>query len=234
MSERAPINRPGDPTRARRRAWPFFVGLSLAALTAFAYMASVVDQFPGEVDTSTWVQSWRSDWLDSVMKAVSAAGDELVAAAIVVLVTLALLVRGLRSEAGLIIGATVSGYAVRTAVKLVVARPRPSSALVEVVEQTDGYSFPSGHVLHYVVLLGTLAFILSRVIKPGTARWPIFVTTAFALMIVGLSRIYLGVHWLGDVIAGYAFGAVVVASSVRTWQPWWGDRERNTAPDTSE
>ena len=234
MRESAPINRARDPTRARKLAWLFIVGLSLAALTAFGYMASVVDHFPGEVDVSTWVQSWRTDWLDAVMKAVSAAGDELVAVAIVLLVTLALLIRGLRWEAGLIIGATVSGYAVRTAVKLAVARPRPTSALVEVVEQTDGYSFPSGHVIHYVVLLGTLAFILSRVMKPGTARWPIFVATAFALMIVGLSRIYLGVHWLGDVIAGYAFGAVVVASSVRTWQRWSGGREHNTMPDTSE
>jgi undecaprenyl-diphosphatase len=168
------------------------------------------------------------------MMAVSAAGDQLVAAAIVLLVTLALLARGLRSEAALIVGATVSGYAVRTAVKLAVSRPRPSDALVEVLEQTDGYSFPSGHVLHHVVLLGTLAFILSRVMKPGAAQRLIFVATALALMIVGLSRVYLGVHWLGDVIAGYAFGVVVVAASVLTWQRWSGGREQNAAADTSE
>lgn len=102
------------------------------------------------------------------------------------------------------------------------------------MEQAEGYSFPSGHVLHYVVLLGTLAFILSRAMKPGAAQRLMFVATALALMIVGLSRIYLGVHWLGDVIAGYAFGALVVTLSVRAWQRLPGGRERSAAPDISE
>ena len=101
------------------------------------------------------------------------------------------------------------------------------------MEQPEGYSFPSGHVIHYVVLLGALAFILSRAMKPGAARRLVYVAMALALMIVGLSRIYLGVHGLGDVIAGYAIGAVVVAFSVRAWQRLPVGRGKSAAPDTS-
>ena len=109
MRERSPFNGAGDPTKARRLARLFIVGLSLTALTASGYMASAVDHFSWEVGASTWVQAWRTGWLDTAMIAVSAAGDVLVATAIVLLITLALLVKRLRSEAALIIGATVLG-----------------------------------------------------------------------------------------------------------------------------
>ena len=62
------------------------------------------------------------------------------------------------------------------------------------IEEADGYSFPSGHVMHYVVFLGTLAFVLSTSVKPGVNRWLIQGAVVAVLMAVGLSRVYLGVH----------------------------------------
>lgn len=198
------------------------------ALGAFAYAASVVDHFPIEVAASTWVQSWSTGWVDGAMKAASVAGQGVVAVAIVLLVAIALALRGLRAEGGLIIAATVVGYGIRTVAKAAVARPRPTEDLVEVIERTDGYSFPSGHVIHYVVLLGTLAFVLSAAMRPGVGRWLVQGAVVVILAYVGLSRIYLGAHWLGDVVAGYAIGALVVAGAVWTWRRWSGG-----GPDSS-
>ena len=209
----------------RRRLWRLAAGgVILATLVAFAYAASVVDHFPGEVAASTWVQSWRAGWLDGAMKAASIAGEVVVAGAIVLLVAIALTLKGRRAQGGLIIAATLVGYSIRTVLKVVVARPRPSADLVEVIGRADGYSFPSGHVMHYVVLLGTLAFVLTAAARSGVGRWLVRGSVVVILAFVGLSRIYLGVHWLGDVLAGYAIGALVVAGVVWAWRRWSGGR----------
>ena len=192
--------------------------LALVTLSAISYAASVIDHFPGEVAASTWVQSWQTPWLDSVMNAVSAAGDVPVAGATVLLVALVLLARGLRAEAGLVVGATIVGYAVRTVAKAAVARPRPPPELVELIEQAEGYSFPSGHVMLYFVFLGTLAFVLSWEKRQSPLHRLVLIAASVAMLVVGLSRIYLGVHWLGDVVAGYAYGAMVVGAAVWAWR----------------
>ena len=206
-------------------------GALLVALTAFTCLASAFARFPGEVAVSLWVQSWRTPWLDTAMKAVSAMGVEAVAMVLVALVTLALFLIGLRREGGLVVAATIVGYLLRSILKMAVARPRPPTDLLQVVQQADGYSFPSGHVMHYVVLLGTLAFILSSISDSREGRWMIHVFMVVALIIMGLSRIYLGVHWLGDVVGGYAFGAVVVVGAVWTWRRWVNRREQPIPPD---
>ena len=221
-----------DNSARRRRLWRLAAGgVILATLVAFAYAASVVDHFPGEVGASTWVQSWRTGWLDGVMKAASLAGEVVVAGAIVLLVAIALTLKGRRAEGGLIAAATLVAYGIRTVVKLVVARPRPSADLVEVIERADGYSFPSGHVMHYVAFLGTLAFVLTAAARPGVGRWLVRGAVVVILAYVGLSRIYLGVHWLGDVVAGYAIGALVVAGAVWTWRRWSGGRPDDSRPE---
>ena len=224
------------PGHRRQNVWlsnPVRIALGalfLAALGVFSYLATSIDHFPGEVRLSTWVQSWQTLWLKASMEAVSVAGQELVAASIVLLAAVALFMKGLRKEGGLIVVATLVGYGIRTALKLAIARPRPSDDLVQVMEQTDGYSFPSGHVMHYAVFLGTLAFIVSASMKPGLGRWLVQAAIVAVLVYVGLSRIYLGVHWLGDVVAGYAFGAVVVAGAIWTWRRWIDSGEPTPRP----
>ena len=205
--------------------WPgrFRAGLAVSAvalLAVFSYLAAVVDNFPGEVATSEWVQSWRASWLDAVMEFLSALGQEVAAVVIVLSTAVALYLRGLRGYAGLIVAVSVGGYVIRTALKLAIDRPRPSPELVEVIEQADGSSFPSGHVMFFTVFLGMLAFMLLSNVKPGVTRWLGLGAMATLMALVGLSRIYLGVHWLGDVLAGYAFSAIVVAGAVWARRAW--------------
>ena len=193
---------------------------AVALLAVFSYLAAVLDNFPGEVATSEWVQSWRTSWLDGVMESLSTLGQEAAAVVIVLSTAVALYVRGLRGYAGFVVTASVAGFVLRTVLKLAIDRPRPSPELVQVIEQTDTSSFPSGHVMFYTVFLGTLAFILLSNLKPGVTRWLGLGAIAMAMALVGFSRIYLGVHWLGDVLAGYAFAAIVVAGAIWAWRAW--------------
>ncbi|MGN6664221.1 MAG: bifunctional DedA family/phosphatase PAP2 family protein [Solirubrobacterales bacterium] len=89
------------------------------------------------------------------------------------------------------------------AIKDAVARPRPPEPLVT----TSGFSYPSGHAAHSVIYVW-LAFTIVLRLRPGMARAAAVVTAGIALTaLVGLSRVYLGVHYLSDVSGGWALGA---------------------------
>ena len=88
-------------------------------------------------------------------------------------------------------------------IKDAVDRPRPEGALID----ASGSSFPSGHAAHSVLYLWLAVTIVLR-LRPGMARRTAVVAAGLALTIlVGLSRVYLNVHYLSDVSAGWALGA---------------------------
>jgi undecaprenyl-diphosphatase len=101
-------------------------------------------------------------------------------------------------------------------VKLIVARPRPTSDLVEVYREVGGYSFPSGHVVQYVAFYGILGYLAWRRLggsPPPAAGVRLALEVLFAVccalvVLVGPSRVFLGAHWPSDVIAGYLLGSV--------------------------
>ena len=212
----------------RKPAIIALVAAVIVALGAVSYLAGTLERFPGDVAASLWVQSWRAPWLDSTMRGVSALGIEAVAIGLVLLVALALFLKGRRGQAALIVASPAIAYVIRTVVKAAVARPRPPTELVQVIEEADGYSFPSGHVMHYVVFLSLLVFVLSADLRPGFTRLLAQLGVLFGIVLTGFSRIYLGVHWTSDVVGGYAFGAVVVAGSIWAWLRWSDVRGRST------
>jgi undecaprenyl-diphosphatase len=192
----------------------------LAALGVFAYFAAVVVNFPWEVTVSTTVQSWQSAWLDTTMRAVSELGVLEVAAPLVALTAVALFIAGWRAESIFMVLTPSAGRLVTLVVKEIVDRPRPSESAVQVLQDAASASFPSGHVVHSVVYLGALVVVLNLRLRPSRR-----LRTAQALLVAlvlatGLSRIYLGMHWLGDVVGGFAFGAAVVAAAVWAWWVW--------------
>ena len=192
----------------------------LFALAALAYLAGSNDRFPGDLSVSTWVQSFQTGWLDFAIKTISLAGVPYIAGPLALLATLAFFLAGRREAGVLIVTTVIVGYGVRTVMKLIVVRPRPPDSLVQIIEEADGFSFPSGHVMFYVVLLGALNVALSGAAMSNRTRRSIRVASAVAVLLIGLSRIYLGAHWLSDVLAGYLFGAAVVAAASLAWRRW--------------
>ena len=195
--------------------------LWLLGLATLAFFAIAFANMPGEVAVSTWVQSWRTSWLDAVMKAVSEPGYGVLGAIILGLTVLFLYLRGLRQEGMLLLVLALLSAGINSALKELIARPRPSGDLVHVFQSHEGYSFPSGHVMSYMVFLGVLAFIATARMKPGLYRLVVQGSLALGMAGVGVSRIYLGAHWLGDVVAAYAVGAALVAAAVvvRNYMP---------------
>ncbi|HKE99773.1 MAG TPA: phosphatase PAP2 family protein [Actinomycetes bacterium] len=101
-------------------------------------------------------------------------------------------------------------------VKALAERPRPP--LAAMAAHADGLAFPSGHATQAMAVFGMLTVLVAL------GRWPWRGKVAFGagalliVLVVGFSRLYLGVHWLTDVLAGWALGACwLLALSVGTW-----------------
>lgn len=103
-----------------------------------------------------------------------------------------------------------------TWIKSLIGRSRPLPALTE----ATGYSFPSGHMVMATLFLGLLLYFSW---KNFTSRsWNIsFTILSFLLLLfIGASRIYLNVHWLSDVVAGFALGICFLTLSLLSWNAW--------------
>ncbi len=134
------------------------------------------------------------------------------AAAIVASALVALLLwRAGRGRTGLVLVAVaMSGRGLSEAQKYWIARPRPGLEPHLVAVKTS--SFPSGHATSSMIFYLSLALVFA-----GHSRWR-FATPAAAVilsLLIGISRVMLGVHWPSDVIGGWAFGLLWVLISLR-------------------
>jgi membrane-associated phospholipid phosphatase len=108
--------------------------------------------------------------------------------------------------ASLVLAATLSGSIAVGLAKYVVARPRP--AVIDHLVHVSSASFPSGHSANSAIVYLTLATLLVQVVRGRAQRNFILIAAALLVIAIGCSRVYLGVHWPSDVIAGWSFGAL--------------------------
>jgi len=115
-----------------------------------------------------------------------------------------------RARMAALLAITMVGMAVLDVVlKLAFHRPRPPAFFGP---PPTSYSFPSGHAMGSVCFYGVLAAILAARARGKVAKWWIWTAAVLVIGMIGYSRIYLGVHYPSDVIAGYCAGAVWVAA----------------------
>ena len=110
-----------------------------------------------------------------------------------------------RRTAWMILVATLGGIAITQAFKAVFARPRPDLTLHEVYAYTA--SFPSGHTVMSAVTYLTLGALIARDLSSRRLKVHIMVVATGITLLVGVSRVYLGVHWPSDVLGGWSLGA---------------------------
>jgi len=183
-------------------------GVAVAALCTWAF-AAMADEIPEQgamvrVDlaVTSWLQTHGSERGEAIFSAVSLLGAQVLVASLAI-VALALLVkRSWRHLATLAIMCG-GGALLNTTLKLVFRRTRPSFA-AEFHETT--WSFPSGHAMNSLIIYGLFAWWLAS--RYPRHRRAIVIATAVLVGAIGFSRIYLGVHYLSDVMAGYAAGSV--------------------------
>lgn len=151
------------------------------------------------------------NWLRGFMIALTALGDTSVLVLIVLIVTGYLLVIRQRAMAIYLISALALGRIGTTLLKLVVARDRPG--VVEHLVPIHSLSFPSGHATASAMVYLTMAALLARTQARSGPRIYIMSVALLLTLVVGFSRLYLGVHWPTDVLAGWIIGVGWAAAS---------------------
>lgn len=144
-------------------------------------------------------------WLELVMNDITAMGGHTVLTFISLISIGYLLVTRHRSSAALVAASGLGGMLLNHMLKLGFDRPRPD--LVAHLAEVHTLSFPSGHAMLSAIIYLTLGVLLARSQSSHAIRGYIVGVALFTTVLVGLSRIYLGVHWPTDVIAGWCLGA---------------------------
>jgi undecaprenyl-diphosphatase len=144
-------------------------------------------------------------WFEEMMRDITALGGTAVLTLGVLAVTGFLALTRKTHAAVTVLVSVVSGMVLSQAIKWAYARPRPE--LVPHGMETYSASFPSGHSMMAAVVYLTLGALLARHQAQPRMKVYVLVVAVFLTVLVGLSRIYLGVHWPTDVLAGWCLGA---------------------------
>ena len=151
-------------------------------------------------------QSLRNSWSDRIFVAITELGDSFVNVCLSGAVLLVLLGKRCYRAASYWALTIFVGLAGVQLLKWLIHSPRPMA----LYHGASAYGFPSGHTTMSVILYGFLAILLARGLS-GTLRWGLFVSVFLISFIIAISRLYLGAHWLSDVLGGFFIGACWVA-----------------------
>jgi membrane protein DedA with SNARE-associated domain/membrane-associated phospholipid phosphatase len=187
--------------------------MAVLAVSLFVLIAYIVvvgrdpGPTPGDMTATEVAEHLRAGWFTDFTKVFTFLGTGLFTWSLTVVCAAFLVARRRWAEFGVLLaGMTLSSIGLHE-IKDSVDRPRPAGALTS----ASGSSFPSGHAAHAVLYVWLAVTIVLR-LRPGMARGAALVAGGIVLTIlVGLSRVYLNVHYLSDVSGGWALGAACFA-----------------------
>lgn len=204
-----PESPPALAAEVRIAGWLIAAGVAGVVFTVLAVL--VVEQDTSGFDRRATLafQSIASPGLDAAIRAITDLGSWEVCMAVSAAVAAWCAVRRQWRAMTVMLAAYLTAEAVNQILKQIFARPRPE--LLEKIPLPDSYSFPSGHAMSAVVVYGVIAIVAARLV-PRAGR---VVTAAMVAVIVatGASRVYLGVHWTVDVVAGFCGGIPLLAAA---------------------
>ena len=199
-----------DPSRPETRLLPLLGAAFIAGTWMFlGVIEDVLTRDPlVRVDFGVYhlFEGLRTPLADRFMIALTELGDVAVLAPVIAAVLLWLLYKRAWRPATYWITTLVFGAGLTMAIKFALQLPRP----VAYSQGADAYSFPSGHVTMSVVTFGFLGVLLAPEMRQR-GRLLTFSVVFILVVLIGFSRLYLGVHWLSDVLGGFAFGTLWVS-----------------------
>jgi len=217
-----------------RAGLALLIGLMLAAglLVFIIWLAEEVmegDTQRFDEQVRVIVNQHAQPWFTAAMRFVTYFGSTIVISSLSVCAVITFYLVKWRRDALLLLVTMAGAMGLNATLKLSFQRVRPVPFFD--IAAPSSYSFPSGHTLFSFCLFGTLAVIFSRRVQGVWTRRAVWAAVAVIVILVGFSRIYLGVHYPSDVLAGYAAAFVWVMSVAiadrllhrreATWFPSW-------------
>ncbi len=186
-----------------------------AAILSFLMLAGEVSEGESTAFDSWFMEGLRlagqphvaigPPWLVEIMRDVTALGSVTVLLIVTAIFSVGLLLHGRKAQGGILVAAVILAFLSSNLFKLLYARVRPDFAVLGVLPVS--HSFPSGHSTTATATYFVFATIVASLEVGREAKVFAFAVAAFLSVAVGFSRVYLGVHWPSDVIAGWLLGA---------------------------
>ncbi|HEX6269916.1 MAG TPA: phosphatase PAP2 family protein [Anaerolineales bacterium] len=211
------------PTR-RYRTLLFQTAL-ISAIIAFATLTFLVETIPSfsvDLQITRAIQTIDSPLFAEVMRLVSWPGFLPQSIIITLLIAFVLYMYGLRWEAGASLLAAAVSAVTNELVKNLIQRPRPTADFVDVFSVLQSYSFPSGHVMFYIAFLGFVWYLAYTLLERSLLRGFLLGFFGSLVLLIGVSRIYLGHHWASDVVGAYLLGGLALMGIILFHQ--WGKK----------
>lgn len=187
----------------------WLAGLGVASIFLWIFIEiadEVLEQETQHLDLVTlrMLQGWHNPVLDRLMVTITHLGDPIWLFCLVLSIAGILIWRHEKLIVFILFILGTGGVVLNFLLKTLFSRDRP--ILDQYLIKAEYYSFPSGHAMGALICYGFLCYL--SIVYYRRWRTLIVSTTAFLILAIGFSRIYLGVHWLTDVLAGYAAGIV--------------------------
>lgn len=204
-------------------------GVLLIAAIILSYAANRFTVLPLDLRSYYELQEQTSPLFGMLMQGVSFLGEPVAATILVILAIAIFAIRRQWLEA-LFMLLTVTSVLLAFSLKEIIHRVRPfpiSENTTGLIQSINQYSFPSGHVLFFVVFFGFFAY-LAWLHFTGRIRIIAIIISLGLIVLIGPSRVYLGAHWATDVIGGYIIGLIWLLVLIFVYQ--WAKRRKIDRP----
>jgi undecaprenyl-diphosphatase len=188
------------------------VVVGVAAAIIFAAFAHFVMQgFTQRMDEFTlqWIETHRTPGLSEFMLELTSLGSGMVLIMLVLVASVFLWLTRHHWSVYILLVGVVGGQFMNRLLKNFFERPRPS--VVDWVTEVHSKSFPSGHAMTAVIAYASVAYLVARLEPTPLLRRTTWMLAIILILAVGISRMYLGVHYPSDILAGYLAGIAWLA-----------------------
>jgi undecaprenyl-diphosphatase len=190
----------------KKRTIIAYVSLIIFVLITILILTNNISSFDNYIYKI--ISNMRCDFLDSFMKLITSIGNT-----IPVLIILLIIMINLNYKNRTILGTSmIITLIINQLIKYSIRRPRPP--IEERLISQGGYSFPSGHSMMSMCLYGVIIYLVSQNIKDKKIRHLVISILVLLVLLIGLSRIYLRVHYPSDVLAGFLLTIFILISNI--------------------
>ncbi|CAN5210047.1 phosphatase PAP2 family protein [soil metagenome] len=206
---------------ARKTLFYIILGSVIAGFGLLTFYVRQKPYFALDLKITKEIQEFNPTWFETLMNIITFIGNPLNSGILTALVVGVLFYKKRTKESIMLLAAVAGSTILTQIIKAIVHRPRPTPHLIhQIGKYLSNDSFPSGHVMFYIMFFGFLWFLTFTLPKENKYRTFLLWLFPIMILLIGPSRIYVGAHWFSDVMGAYLLGFVCLIVTTNIYSRW--------------